>query len=195
MSVVEPSLPRRLFTAAEVDRMVEAGVIDADEPLELIEGELIEVSPQGPQHIRPLAWLTGRLARAYGEGFTVQPQGPIDCGATSRPEPDVAVHPDDGDRAADRLIRGDELLLAIEVAWTSQALDHRKASIYARAGVPEYWLLDVAARRLEIHRSPTAAGHYEIVTLLAETQPVSPPGLDVVWRVADLLPAPDRGAE
>jgi Uma2 family endonuclease len=188
-------LPRRQFTGDEVDRMVEAGILAEDERVELLGGDLIVIEDQGPRHLHPLSRLMGRLARCYGDAFLVQPRSPIDCGPLERPAPDLALYPDEGNRAADHLVCGDELLLAVEVAWTSQALDHRKATIYARAGVPEYWLLDVAARRLEIHRSPTPAGHYEIVTLLAETQPVTPPGLDVVWRVADLLPAPDRGGE
>ena len=82
--------------------------------------------------------------------------------------------------------------LALEAADTAgaweQALDHAKAAIYARAGVPEYWILDIAARRLEVHRQPTADGIYEVVTILAETQSISPPGVDVSWRISDLLP-------
>ncbi len=184
----ELSFSHRRFTADELDRMVAAGVVGEDEPLELLNGELVAVRPQGPNHIRPLSRLVGRLARAYGAAYEVQPQGPIDCGADSRPEPDVAVAAPDPGRPGDRLVRGDELVLAIEVAHTSQALDHAKAAIYARAGVPEYWILDIAARRLEVQRQPTAGGIYEVVTILAETQSITAPSLDTPWLISDLLP-------
>src|SRR5687768_2449561 len=83
--------PHRLFTRDEVLRMVEVGILGENEPLELLEGELIEVTPQGPPHANVTAVLGSRLARLYGPGFTVRQSAPIDAGERSLPEPDVAV--------------------------------------------------------------------------------------------------------
>lgn len=83
---------------------------------------------------------------------------------------------------------GAEALLVVEIAQTSQHIDREKAALYASAQVPVYWLLDVAARRLEEYTNPTSDGRYALARVLDESASVTPPGAPVAWEIAALLP-------
>src|SRR5690348_17305516 len=127
-------LPSRRFTAAEVLRMVELGILAEDEPVELIDGALITVSPQGPRH-RALATIVhDRLQTAFGAGYHVQDHSPIDGGPNSLPEPDVAVVRGSPRDLLDRHPAAADLALVVELSVTSHALDRAKATTYAAAG-------------------------------------------------------------
>jgi Uma2 family endonuclease len=168
--------------------MVEAGILGEKEHVELLEGDLVEVPMQGPMHDSLTSELCRRLLFAYGDGHRVWCKKPLQASDHSLPEPDAAVVRDRDRESVLRFPRGEEALLAVEVACTSLALDRDKARIYARAGVPVYWLLDVEGRRLELHTEPSPSGRYEVITLLSEEKEIAPPGLEVRWRVGDLLP-------
>jgi Uma2 family endonuclease len=184
----EGGLRHRLFTGMEVLAMVEAGILGEDEPLELIDGELLEVTPQGPPHAGVVVELLGRFSRLYGERFSIRPAVPLECGARSLPEPDIAVVPASGNEFMRRHPRGNEALLVIEVARTSHALDRQKAAIYARAAVPSYWIIDLVGRRVEVHEGPQPDGSYALVRIVAGSDTVTPPGTSAVWTVDELLP-------
>ncbi len=179
----------RRFTVDEVERMVEAGIIREDEPLELLEGELVVVSPQGPPHASVTSLLHDAVRDAYRGAFAVREAKPMVAGPRGLPEPDIAVFRGTQRDFLSRHPRGDEAVLVVEVAHTSHAEDHEKAAVYARAGVPVYWLLDLPNRRLEVYAAPLAdEGRYALVRLLREDEEVELPALDVRWRVATLLP-------
>jgi Uma2 family endonuclease len=180
--------PHRLFTSEEVLRMVEVGILREDEPLELLEGELIEVTPQGPPHANVAALLGTLLARLYQADFTVRQSAPLEAGHTSLPEPDVAVVRGSLREFMTRHPKGEDTVLVIEVARTSHAIDRLKVSIYARAKVPVYWLVDVTARRVEVHEDPQPDGRFRLVRVLAEDDKVTPPGTQAAWTVAELMP-------
>lgn len=177
----------RRFTGAELDRMVEVGIISEDEPLELLEGVLETVSPQSATHAWLLDVLEEGLRDAYGPSCIVRRQTPIDATEDSRPEPDLAVIVGPRDRYRSRHPAGPDTVFVVEIACSGLDRDHRKARIYARAGVPVYWIVDVDARRLEVHQQPGPDG-YAVVSLLGEHQNARPPGTDLSWRVSDLLP-------
>jgi Uma2 family endonuclease len=177
----------RLFTVEDVDRMTAAGILGPDDRIELIDGELFEVSPQGPLHMALKDLLRERLTHAYREIAYVRDQGPVDLSQRSRPEPDIAVYRGSARDYLARHPRGKDALLVIEVAYSSQEFDRAKALLYAAAGVPVYWILDLVARRLDIHEGPHG-DTYARVTSLDDTGEVSPPGLDIRWKIADLLP-------
>ncbi|MEM9491051.1 MAG: Uma2 family endonuclease [Myxococcota bacterium] len=185
---------RRRFTAAEVMRMVEVGILGEDDPLELLDGELIEVSPQGPRHISLKDHLRRQLDRAFASGAHVRDQGPLDVGQHSLPEPDLAVIRGLPRDYLDAHPQASDALLVVELAVTSQVLDHAKAALYSRRGVAVYWLLDVPARRLHIHESPASDGRYRRITVLADSELAPLPGADTPdasergLPVADMLP-------
>src|SRR5450432_1956117 len=177
----------RRLTADEALRMVAAGIVAEDEPVELLDGVLIETSPQGPVHSEAKANLADRLRVAYAGRARVREEKPLSAGKHSLPEPDIAVVRGQTGTYATRHPTGEDTILVVELAWTSQEEDRRKAAIYAAANVPAYWLLDLKARKLEL---PTAAegGAYRTVQVLAEGDFVSLPELAERWSVRDLLP-------
>lgn len=179
-------LPRHEWTAADVLRMVEAGILSEDAPLELIDGELITVSPQGPRHRMSTVRVHRCLERAFGGGFYVQDHSPVQCGPNSLPEPDVAVvrEPERYDRhpsAAD-------VPLVVELSFTSHEQDRAKAAVYAAGGFPEYWIVDLVARRVTVFRHPDAAlREYKLVSVHTEGDAVQGA---VTVSVTELLPPP-----
>ncbi len=140
---------------ADYDALVAAGAF-TDDRVELLEGVLVAMSPQDPRHADAVRWLSRTLGRALPPELDLQVQLPLAAGDTSEPEPDLAVVPAGRYRDA----HPDEPMLVIEVANTSQALDlGAKAALYARAGVPEYWVVDLPARAVVVHLDPAPAGY------------------------------------
>jgi Uma2 family endonuclease len=180
-------LPTRPFTVEDVARMVDAGVLGENEPIELLNGELIIVSPQGPQHAYTTTHVLELLSNAYRPAFVVREAKPMVAGSSDLPEPDIAVFRGEPKDFATRHPRSNEAVLVVEVARTSLAVDRSKAAIYARSGVPLYWLLDLTARRLEIHSDPHADGRYGVVRVLAEADTTDAPECSARWTVAELF--------
>ncbi len=181
-------LPTRRFTVEEVQRMVEVGVLGEDEPVELLDGRLVLVSPQGPPHRYALETLADRLREIAGDRAIVMEEKPLVAGEHALPEPDVALVRGRRSDYRERHPRTDECELVVEAAHRSQAKDRSKAETYAAHGVPVFWLLDIVARRLEVHSGPSDDGRYASVRLLGELDEVLVPGRALRWRVADLLP-------
>lgn len=167
--------------------MVELGILRPDEPIELIEGELLVVAPQGPLHASRIMALQVLLGRAYDSRASLRVQLPLDSADDSLPEPDLALVRGAAADYTKRHPSGTEALLVIEVAQSSQAYDRDKARVYARMGVPEYWLLDLAAGRLEVRREPSPDGSYGSVQVLPREARVDLPGTPHSLPVSDLL--------
>ncbi|MCB9744147.1 MAG: Uma2 family endonuclease [Alphaproteobacteria bacterium] len=182
----EPQPRRRRFTADEVLRMVEVGIIEEDEPIELLDGELVEMSPDGVHHVNVVRRLTRLLTSAYPPEFGIQPQCSLAAGRYDLPEPDFAVVREEG-LPEDALPSAAHTVLIIEIAVTSQRRDRWKAGLYARAGAPEYWILDVPARTLSVYKRPVE-GEYTRVEVLREGDAVQAPELTEPWPLATLLP-------
>ena len=183
----EPELPTRRFTVDEVLRMVEVGILDEDEPLELVDGELLVVPPQSPPHASLTTHLHDELRAVYRDGYVVREAKPLVAGPHSLPEPDVAVcHGSNSDFTA-RHPRGEEAVLVLEVARTSVRTDRKKAAAYAGAGVPTYWLIDLVSRKVEVHTDPRNEGHYARVRVAAMGEELELPELGVRWSVARVL--------
>jgi Uma2 family endonuclease len=180
----EPSLPRKKWTREEVNRLLETDIF-AGQRFELIDGELIDKMGQGPRHASAIQQLMVLLAAAFGLK-NIRIQLPIEAGPKdqkwSQPEPDLAVQAAPG-RFPTRHPNGNEISLAVEVADSSLRQDSfRKRDLYAHAGVPEYWVLDVDSRRLFVFRRLNNDAYTEALTL-AETDAV--PHLSV--PVSELL--------
>lgn len=150
---VEVERARRLFTIEEYERMVETGILTREERVELIEGEVVEMSPIGDPHAAFVANLTHLLVTGVGDRARVWVQGPVRVPPRSKPQPDLALlRPRSYVRAG---ATTEDVLLVIEVADTSLRYDRTvKLHLYARAGIPEYWIVDANAETLEVFRSP-----------------------------------------
>jgi Uma2 family endonuclease len=194
MSVISP----RRWSREEYDRMVGAGILHEDARVQLIEGEILQMTPQYRPHAAAILLSTKALDAAFGPGHTVQVQLPLALSADSEPEPDLAVvtgsvrdFVDDHPTTA---------VLIVEVADSSLMFDRRrKARLYARCGIGEYWIVNLADRCLEVHREPRSDAsradgvaldaHYADMRVLDERAAITPlaaPGASL--RVADLLP-------
>jgi Uma2 family endonuclease len=184
---IAETLERRRFSATEVLRMVEEGILGHDEPVELIEGELVKTPPQGPSHSAVVSDLQERLRELYRPGCHVRSQCPLAGAADSLPEPDLAVVRGKPRDYVTAHPSGADVLLVVEVARTSQAIDRRTVRAYAKIGVPVVWLLDLAARRLEVRTEPDG-DEYRSTRLLGENESATLPGVDSSWRVDTLLP-------
>jgi Uma2 family endonuclease len=147
-----PARTRR-WTRAEYERLVELGVFRPGERLELVGGDLVVREPQGGPHATAVGLADDALRAAFGAGWIVRSQGPLALDDESEPEPDVTVVA--GRRRDYRLVHPSRPALVVEVAESSLAFDRdHKGSLYARAGVADYWIVDLPGRALEVHRDP-----------------------------------------
>jgi Uma2 family endonuclease len=179
---------RRRFTADEVLRMVELGLLQDGPNVELLEGELVVVDAQGPVHSSLTVDLRRALERAYGDDHHVRDHSSVRAGPDSLPEPDIAVVRGPPRAYRKRLPGPKDIVLVVEVSHSSLRRDRRKADIYAAAGYAAYWLVDVDARRLELRTKPQKDGVYAKVEILDEDATVTAPGTKASLRVAALLP-------
>ena len=182
------------WTRAAYDRLIEIGVFQRGDRVELLGGELIVAEPQSEPHYTAICLIEEALRKALGAGWFVRPQGPIALDDESEPEPDIAVVPGTSrDYRQDHPARP---VLVVEVAASSFDLDRKhKGSLYARAGLIDYWILDLAHRRLEVYRDPVrdAAAPFgwryaSVQQLEAGATIATLAAPDARVRVSDLLP-------
>ena len=178
-------LPRRSFTVAEIRRMVEAGIIAEDENFELIEGELVPISPKGNQHEVVKAALNRVFARQASDDLRLAIATSLYLSERTFVEPDLCLYPK---RILPEDVKGSDVLLAVEVAGSSMAYDRGlKARIYARHGVCELWVIDAATRATWVHRRPDGDGQWGSVEKIEGDNPLSPAALPgIAVRMADL---------
>jgi Uma2 family endonuclease len=157
---------RRLFTVAEYYRMAEAGILSEDDRVELIEGEIVEMSPISSRHASCVARSSKLLTRTVGDEAFVWVQNPIHLSGFSEPEPDLALLRPRDDFYAESHPTPDDVLLIIEVAETSQRYDRDvKLPLYARYGIPEFWLVDLMEKAIYVYRQPSGGTYREVQRL------------------------------
>ena len=175
------------WTRERYDRAVEAGVFGPDDRLELIEGQLLAMTPQGSRHAAIVDQAGDVLRGVFGEGCRVRIQCPLAAGDDSEPEPDLAVVPG---RARDYLdAHPTSALLVVEVSDDSLRRDRTvKQRLYARHGIPEYWIVALPDERVEVYRDPAATGYHTVLMRRpGETiAPLARP--EAAVAIGDLLP-------
>lgn len=155
----------RAFTVSEYHALVPAGVLGENDRVELIRGQILPMSPIGSRHANAVDRLSRLFILRVGENVTVRIQNPIRIDNHSEPEPDLALVVRKEVYAA-RHPRPDEVLLVIEVADATLDFDRQvKRALYAEAGLPEYWIVNLAEEGLEVYRAPGAKGYAEAMTL------------------------------
>jgi Uma2 family endonuclease len=189
VDVVPPAAQAHRFSLQEYHQLIESGGFDEGSRVELIEGVIADMSPKTPEHENAIRWLTRWLISAVDpERFEVGAQTALTLGG-SEPEPDLAVIPSD----APRPYHPATAALVIEVAVSSQDRDLRqKPALYARAGIAEYWVVDLDAGLVVVHRDPTETGYRAISEIPGdggiEAQALELPRLEI----AELLAAARR---
>lgn len=186
---IDPDLlsPDRIrpLSRAEYDRMVELGFFDEDEHIELLEGVLVKMSPHGGPHAGVVEWLSDVLSHVIEQTLIVRTQMPLVVSDYSAPEPDIAVV-----RRVSGIRREHprEALLVVEVTnEPDRKTQAAKIGIYARASVPEYWIVDLESGCIEVHTRPRR-GRYTRSEVLRAGDVLRPAMLeDVEIAVADVL--------
>ena len=156
-------LPRRRFTVAELEQMVEAGILDEDERIELIGGEVVPMSPKGNQHEIVKNALVLYWARRLPDDLQFAIETTFRLTADTYLEPDFVFYPT---AAGIRGLDASTALLVVEIADTSLGYDlGRKAGLYAGFGIAELWVIDAVRLTTRIHRDPTPTGYRSILDL------------------------------
>jgi Uma2 family endonuclease len=170
--VMAAPIPRRKFTVEQYYQMAETGILAPDERVELIEGEIIEMSPIGPRHLLCVNKLTKYLNRQLDDSIMVNVQNPIRLDDFSEPEPDISLIKDaefltDVPSAA-------ATILAIEVADSTLDRDRTiKQKIYANANIPEFWIVNLPEDVVEVYRNPAGDAYQERI-LVSREEHISP---------------------
>jgi Uma2 family endonuclease len=191
--MAQAPLTVRRWTRIEYERLVDLGAF-AREPVELVGGQLIVAEPQGSYHVTAVGMIASRLGAVLPPGWIVRLQAPLALDAESAPEPDIAVVP--GTWADYREAHPSTAALTVEVADSSLAFDRDdKGSLYARARLADYWIVNLVARMLEVYRDPTPdpaalyGWRYRSRLTLSPADTVAPLAVpDVRVPVAELLP-------
>jgi len=177
-----------LFTRSEYHCLAEAGLF-LHERVELLEGTIVTMSPQNSPHAGTVHRLLFVLSRVLSTTAYTRVQAPIILNDWSEPEPDIAVcQPDPLDYTRGHP-QAHQVHLVIEVADTSLAYDRtQKARAYASSGIPEYWIVNLIDRRIEVLTVPNSAtGRYDQEIRASEGEQLSLPGGPTV-AVSDILP-------
>lgn len=179
---------RRLFTVDDYHRMAEVGLLREDERTELLDGEVLSKMPIGSRHAGCVKWLLRQLSVTLGERAVIGAQDPVRLDRFSEPEPDLSVLRPRADLYRSAHPGPEDLLLVVEVADSSLSLDRQvKAPLYAAAGVPELWLVDLRAELVEVCRDPSPAG-YRSTQRIGRGERLSPLAFpDVQLSVSELL--------
>lgn len=174
----------RHWTRDEYHRMAELGMF-VDERVELVQGEILTMSPMGAGHATALELVAEILRATYGDGHWVRVQLPLRLTEQSEPEPDLAVVPG-GPR--DYRQHPNAAILVVEVSDTTLHFDRTtKKQLYAACGLPHYWILNLIDRQLETYSSPSE-GRYQQENIIGENDTVTLPDREATVAVVDLLP-------
>lgn len=182
---------RKRWTRAECAALEASGLLN-QQHLELVEGELIDKMGKNRPHVNGLSLMYAWLVETFGGRF-VNPEAPIDVSLednpSNEPEPDIIVLNRDLSNFQSANPGPQDLHLVVEVADTTLHFDlTTKAALYARAGIVEYWVLDVAGRRLIVHRYPQS-GKYSAVLVYSEWETVAPLAAPhAMFKAADAFP-------
>jgi len=173
------------FTVDAYHRLAELGILDEDDRVELLDGQIVEMTPIGGAHAACVIRLTNLLSRRSARDISVSVQNPVVLAERWEPQPDIAVLRRPGGAAGAWLPNAQDVLLIIEVADTSLERDRDlKIPRYAAAGIPEAWLVDLVGDAISVCRRPGPDGYGEIVTV-SRGQPLRPLLLPGVALTAD----------
>ena len=182
--------PKRLFTVREFHQMAKADVFLAGDRVELLAGEIVEMTPIGSRHAACVKRLNAMLSSRLGSSMIVSVQDPIELGEHSEPQPDLAVLRFKAHFYRDAHPGPEDVLLVVEVADTSADVDRGvKVPLYARAGIPETWVIDLTDRMIDVYGAPGHAAYAEHRRLRPDEVLILslPGGPTVEIRVKDLI--------
>ncbi|MBA3923207.1 MAG: Uma2 family endonuclease [Nostocaceae cyanobacterium] len=180
---------QREWTVAEYHQMIETGILSPDERIELIEGKIIEMSPQGPPHATTTGCVSEYLTQLLGSRVAIRIQVPVTLQPKSEPESDIALVLPPQRRYRDHHPTASEIFLVIEIADSTLVGDCEiKKKMYAKAGISDYWVIDVKNNHLFVFRSPAGDVYLQEIEL-GRGDRVTPLAFpDVIVLIDELLP-------
>ena len=191
-----PIFGHHLWTCEKYERATALGLLGPEDHVELIEGEITQKMPMNSPHAAALTLANDALRLVFRPGFAVRPQLPLSVGGLSQPEPDVAVVTGSARDYGDAHPTADNAVLVIETSDSTLTPDQTtKAGLCARAGIREYWIVNLPERLLEVHREPASSeaallgsgyGQIRVLSELDTLAPLAAPTAEIA--VADLLP-------
>jgi len=177
----------RRWNRDEYYRMARQGILSPDERVELIHGEVISLAPIGPPHRKAMIKLYDILHDAAGHNFYVMPESPIVLADNSEPQPDVAIARGPESAYDERHPEAGDVVLIVEVSDTTLTTDRTsKMRLYAQSGIPEYWIVNLVDRQLEVHREPSSIG-YGSVQIYTPDQTITPLFALAAIKIADFI--------
>lgn len=177
------------WTVQDYRRMSELGILDPNERTELIAGQIVLMTAKGTPHVVALQLLADNLRASLSNAALVRTQDPIQLDNFSEPEPDLAIVSGTILDYVDHHPRPEDIHLVLEVADSTLKQDCEvKEKLYAQAGIPDYWVIDLKNRQVHIFRIPTPTG-YSSHLILKESQAASPLAFPaIVIHLASILP-------
>jgi Uma2 family endonuclease len=181
-------LKRMRFTRADYHRMAQVGIIKPGARVELIDGDVVEMSPIGRRHVVSVDRVNRLFSQGVGDAAIVRVQSPIVLGEYGEPEPDVTLLRFRADFYAESEETPEDVLLIVEVADTSEGYDRRtKAPLYARFGILELWIVDLNREWITVYTDP-APGGYATTRVFRRGESLSPLAFpDLTTAVDDIL--------
>lgn len=188
VEAAKPAYTPYRFTVEEYGRMGEAGVFSPGVRVELIEGEIVDMSPIGDRHAACVGWLNRTLTLLLQHVALVWMQNPVHLDDYSEPEPDILVLKPRDDFYRDGKPRPEDVLLLIEVSDSTLAYDrHVKVPLYTRTGVPEVWIVNLNDERVETFASPSG-GAYQATAVYSRGEEVQSSALrDLRLSVSEIF--------
>ncbi len=181
------ALSKRRFTAEDYQRMGQVGILSEDDRVELIDGEVVAMTPIGARHNACVSCATRALVIAAGEAAIVLPQGSVRLDRYSEPEPDLVLLRPRADFYASRHAGPEDILLIIEIADSSIEYDRDvKTRVYAESGIPEYWLADLNANLVSRYSAPER-GAFRSLEQLHRGQSIAPQLLPACVLAVDVF--------
>jgi Uma2 family endonuclease len=186
--VLSSTALRHRFTVDEYYAMAEAGILNEDDRVELIEGEIIEMSPINAPHAGHVKRLIRLFTKRLGDKMLLDVQNPVRLGDYSEPQPDIALLKPRADDYTKSHPKPADVKLLVEVSDSTVDYDRDvKAPLYARAKISEMWLANLPEKRLEVFRDPSPKG-YKTRQLLEHTDTISPLAFpEVTFRVSEIV--------
>mgnify|MGYP003576523719 CR=1 FL=1 len=185
---METEITKKLFTVGDYHRMARTGILREDDRLELIDGEVIEMSPIGHRHFVCVGRMVTLFRRPFGDKVFVSIQGPLRLNEWTEVQPDVVLFKPRSDFYAAKIPNAADVLLVVEVSDTTLATDQKvKLPKYASAGIAEYWIADLQHDLLHVYRHLQGQAYTTILTLRPGDSVSLLSSPDVEFRVDELL--------
>lgn len=153
---------KRLINVEEYSKMAEVGILRADDHVELIQGEIIKMSPIGSKHAAIVKKLASILNGLFKDSFVIGIQDPIILDDTNEPEPDISLLTYRSDFYVDSHPKAKDIVAIIEVAGSSLKYDQSvKIPLYAAFNIPLYWIIDIENNRIEVYQNPSGSNYLD----------------------------------